>query len=154
QIETCVLRAKRRRMADREGDLFMYNDNGCVFVRINRHSGKKLPPVQAQIASENAPALLRHVPGKPSRCRDRKSSKRASPKTFDEMTEGTEPEDVLDVPRMEQSIHHVEHEESLHAVVGKAFPSLRERDVSEAARVTNETAILGVVHRRRVLRAV
>src|SRR5262249_10856310 len=76
QIETCVLRMKRRRMGDREGDLFMYNDNGCVFVRINRHSGKKLPPVQAQIASENAPALLRHVPGKPNRCRDRKSSKR------------------------------------------------------------------------------
>jgi hypothetical protein len=40
----------------------------------------------------------------------------------------------------------------LHPIVGKAFPSFGEGDVTESARMTDEAAILWVVHGRRVLR--
>jgi hypothetical protein len=49
-------------------------------------------------------------------------------------------------------VRHVQHEQRLHAVIRKAFPGFGERDIAESARMTDEAAILWVVHGRRVLR--
>ena len=49
---------------------------------------------------------------------------------------------------------HVEDEQRLHSVIGKAFPGFGESDVAESAWMTDEAAILLVVHGRRVLRPV
>src|SRR5437763_15779426 len=65
------------------------------------------------------------------------------------MAKWTEPRDALDVSRVQQSIEHVEHEQRLHAVVGKAFPSFGERQIAKTARMPDEAAILSVVHGRR-----
>ena len=67
------------------------------------------------------------------------------------MAKWTEPGDVLDVSGVQQSVDHVEHEQRLHPVVGKAFPSFGEGDVGKPARMADEAAILRVVHRGRVL---
>src|SRR5438876_11039527 len=65
------------------------------------------------------------------------------------MAKWTEPRDALDVSRVQQSINHVQHEERLHAVVGKAFPSFGERQIAKTARMPDEAAIVSVVHGRR-----
>ena len=70
------------------------------------------------------------------------------------MTKRSEPGDALDVTGMQQLIDHVKNQQRLHPVVGKTFPGFGERDVAEPARVPKESAILGVVHRRRVFRRV
>jgi hypothetical protein len=49
-------------------------------------------------------------------------------------------------------VRHVQHEQRLHAVIGETFPGFGESDVAEPARMTDEAAILWVVHGRRVLR--
>src|SRR6266699_2866149 len=68
------------------------------------------------------------------------------------MSKWTEPGDVPDVTGMQQPVDHVEHEQRLHAVVGKAFPGFGEREIAETARVADKAAILRIVHGRRVLR--
>jgi hypothetical protein len=67
------------------------------------------------------------------------------------MTKWTEPGDALDVPGVQQPVDHVKHKERLHAVVGKALPSLGECEIAETARMPDEAAILRIMHRRRVL---
>jgi gluconokinase len=49
-------------------------------------------------------------------------------------------------------VRHVQHEQRLHAVIRKAFPGFGESDVAESARMTDEAAVLLVMHGRRVLR--
>jgi len=51
-------------------------------------------------------------------------------------------------------VNHVKNEQRLHAVVRKTFPGFSERDVAETARMSDKTAILGVMHSRRVLGSV
>src|ERR1700751_4599381 len=68
------------------------------------------------------------------------------------MAKGTESGDVFDMSRMQQPIDHIEDKQRLHPVIGEAFPSLGECDVSKAARMTEKTAIFGAMHRRRLLR--
>ncbi|HEV2044965.1 MAG TPA: hypothetical protein VGQ95_00025 [Chthoniobacterales bacterium] len=63
------------------------------------------------------------------------------------MAKWTEPGDSLDVFGMEQPVDHVEHEQRLHAVVGKTFPRLGEGDVGETSRVADKAAIREVVLR-------
>ena len=62
------------------------------------------------------------------------------------------PGDVLDVSGMQQPVDHVEDEQRLHPIIGKTFPGFGESDIAESARMTDEAAILWVVHGRRVLR--
>src|SRR5690349_6306167 len=68
------------------------------------------------------------------------------------MTKRSEPGDVLDMTGMQQLVDHVKNQQRLHAVVGKAFPSLSERDVAEPARMPKEGAVLRVMHGRSLLR--
>jgi hypothetical protein len=49
----------------------------------------------------------------------------------------------------QQSFNHVKHEEGLHPVVRKTFPSFGEGDVTKAFWVSDEAAILGVMHGRK-----
>src|SRR5437588_2794167 len=65
---------------------------------------------------------------------------------FQEMSKRGETGNMFDVARMEKPIDHVEHEERLHPVVREAFPSFGERDVTEPARVADETAVFRIVH--------
>jgi hypothetical protein len=58
----------------------------------------------------------------------------------------TEPSDLVDVWGMKQAINHVEDKERLHSVVGETFPGLGEGDIAEPARVSEETAVLRIVH--------
>ena len=53
---------------------------------------------------------------------------------------------MLDVTGMQEPIDHVEHEQRLHAVVGETLPRFRERDITQAARVSEKTAIVRIVH--------
>jgi hypothetical protein len=82
-------------------------------------------------------------------CLDRE---RAAINALEQVAKWTEPSDVLDVSRVQQSIDHVEDEQRLHSVVGKAFPGFGEREIAETARMPEEAAILRVMHRRRVFR--
>jgi len=50
--------------------------------------------------------------------------------------------------RVQQSINHVEDEQRLHSVVGKAFPSFGEREIAKPAWMPDKAAILSVVHGR------
>ena len=59
-----------------------------------------------------------------------------------QMAECVEDRDALDAARQEKILHHVEHEQRLHAVVGEAFPGFREREIPEAARVAEETGLV------------
>ena len=68
------------------------------------------------------------------------------------MTKRNESGDVLDVRSEQQLFHHVENQQRLHSVVRKTFPCFGERDVTEPARMPKETAVLGAMHERRVLR--
>ena len=68
------------------------------------------------------------------------------------MAKWTEPGDVLDMSWMQQPVDHVEDKQRLHPIIGETFPSFGESDVTESARMTDEAAILLVVHGRRVLR--
>jgi len=56
------------------------------------------------------------------------------------------------VSGVQQSVDHVEDEQRLHSLVGKAFPSFGEGEIAETARMSDEAAISGLMHRRRVLR--
>ena len=56
------------------------------------------------------------------------------------------PRYVLDVPGKQQPMDHVKNQQHLHAVVGKALPRFRERDITQAARVPEKTAVVWVVH--------
>ncbi len=69
------------------------------------------------------------------------------------MTKWAEPGDALDMSGMKQPVDHVENEQRLHSVIGKAFPSFVEGEIGKTARMSDEAAILSVVHGRRVLRA-
>src|ERR1700757_3073268 len=62
------------------------------------------------------------------------------------MLEWNEPGDVFDVTGAQQLVDHVEDEQRLHPIVGETFPSFGEGDVTEAARMPDETAILGAMH--------
>ena len=70
------------------------------------------------------------------------------------MAKWTKPGDVLDVAWMQQPVDHVEHKQRLHPVIGETFPGFGESDVAKSARMTDEAAILWLVHGRRVLRPV
>ena len=72
-------------------------------------------------------------------------------KIFDQMAEGLEPRDIFDVARVEEVLDHVKDQKRLHPVVGKPFPRFGKGDVTKATRVTDETAILRIMHRARVL---
>src|SRR5437899_11118713 len=50
---------------------------------------------------------------------------------------------------MQQPIDHVENEQRLHDVVGKEIPRFGEREIAETARMTDDAAILRIMHRRR-----
>ena len=63
------------------------------------------------------------------------------------MAKWTEPGDMLDVWGVEQPVDHVKHEERLHPVIRKALPGFGEGDVSETARVADETTVVRVVLR-------
>ena len=67
------------------------------------------------------------------------------------MAEWLEPRDLLDVAGVEEELNHVEDEQGLHPVVGETFPRFGKRDVTETTRVSDETAVLRIVHRGRVL---
>ncbi|HEX3432005.1 MAG TPA: hypothetical protein VHT03_14075 [Rhizomicrobium sp.] len=49
--------------------------------------------------------------------------------------------DMLDMPRQQQLLDHVQHEQCLHAVEGDAIPKFGGSDVGEAARVAKQQAI-------------
>ena len=68
------------------------------------------------------------------------------------MAKWAEPGDVLDMSWMQQPVDHVEDKQRLHPIIGETFPGFGESDVAEPARMTDEAAILWVVHGRRVLR--
>src|SRR6476469_4124392 len=53
---------------------------------------------------------------------------------------------------MQQPVDHVEVKQRLHPIIGETFPGFGESDVAESAWMTDEAAILLVVHGRRVLR--
>ena len=78
---------------------------------------------------------------------ERLHRERAAIDAFEQVPKWTEPGDVLDVSGVQQSVDHVEHEQRLHAVVGKAFPGFGEGDVAETAWMPDEAAILRIVHR-------
>ena len=86
------------------------------------------------------------------RRRKRLNGERSAIKKFEKMTKRNESGDVLDVRSEQQLFHHVENQQRLHSVVRKTFPCFGERDVTEPARMPKETAVLGVMHERRVLR--
>src|ERR1700693_3400893 len=77
---------------------------------------------------------------------------RAAINALEQVAKWTEPGDALDVSGVQQPVDHVEHEQRLHAIIGKAFPSFGEGEIAKTARMTDEAAILGVVHDRRLLR--
>ena len=68
------------------------------------------------------------------------------------MAKWAEPGDVLDMSWMQQPVDHVEDKQRLHPIIGETFPGFGESDVAESTRMTDEAAILWVVHGRRVLR--
>ena len=68
------------------------------------------------------------------------------------MAKWTKPGDALDMSWMQQPVDHVEDKQRLHPIIGETFPGFGESDVAESARMTDEAAILWVVHGRRVLR--
>ena len=70
------------------------------------------------------------------------------------MAKWTEAGDALDMSWMQQPVDHVEDKQRLHPIIGETFPGFGESDVAESARMTDEAAILWVVHGRRVLRPV
>ena len=70
------------------------------------------------------------------------------------MAKWTEPGDVLDMSGMQQPVDHVEDKQRLHPIIGETLPGFGESEVAESARMTDEAAILWVVHGRRVLRPV
>src|ERR1051326_5754956 len=72
-------------------------------------------------------------------------------KKFQKVPKWTETHDPFNVARLYQAVDHVKHEQGLHPIVGKTFPRFGECDVAEAARMSEEGAILGVMHGRRVL---
>jgi hypothetical protein len=54
------------------------------------------------------------------------------------------------VSGVQQSVDHVEDEQRLHSLVGKAFPSFGEGEIGKTARMPDKAAILRLMHRRRV----
>ena len=68
------------------------------------------------------------------------------------MAKWTEAGDALDMSWMQQPVDHVEDKQRLHPIIGETFPGFGESDVAESARMTDEAAIVRVVHGRRVLR--
>ena len=91
----------------------------------------------------------------PERCKDRGSRGRPALKGATKGFIGgewAEPGDVLDMSWMQQPVDHVEDKQRLHPIIGETFPGFGESDVAESARMTDEAAILWVVHGRRVLR--
>ena len=68
------------------------------------------------------------------------------------MAKWTEPGDALDVSGVQQFVDHVEHEQRLHAVIRKTFPCFGEREIAEAAWMSDEATILRLIHGRRMLR--
>ena len=58
------------------------------------------------------------------------------------LPETGERRDVLDPSRLEEIVDHVEDEQRLHAVVGKAFPRLGEGEVPKPARMTEEVRLV------------
>ena len=67
-------------------------------------------------------------------------------KGFDGVSKRDETENVFHVSGVEETVDHVEDEQRLHSVIRKAFPRLGEGDVTESARVADETAVLRIVH--------
>ena len=41
---------------------------------------------------------------------------------------------------------HIKNQQRLHAVVGKTLPRFRERDIPQAARVSEKTAVVRIMH--------
>ena len=54
---------------------------------------------------------------------------------------------MLDVPRQQQLIHHVEGQQPCHAVIGKALPRFGKREEEEAPGVTHEALVVGLRRR-------
>ena len=55
---------------------------------------------------------------------------------LDSGAKGGEADHMLHVPRQEQLLAHVQHQQSLHAIVGKPLPSLGKHQIAKADRVT------------------
>jgi hypothetical protein len=58
-------------------------------------------------------------------------------------TEAVEPDNMFDVPRKQQLVHHVEDQERDHAVIREALPGFGEGEEEEAFRVTEPCAVQG-----------
>ena len=74
-------------------------------------------------------------------------------KCLKHLPEPLKPGHVLNVSGKQQTVRHVQHEQRLHPIIRKTFPGFGESDVAESAWMTDEAAILWVVHGRRVLRS-
>ena len=62
---------------------------------------------------------------------------------FHRGTESGEPGNLLDMPRQQQLVHHVEGEQRRHPVVGEAFPRFGEGQVEQASGMTQESVVSG-----------
>ena len=50
---------------------------------------------------------------------------------------------MLDVSGQQELVNHVKHQQGLHAVIGKAFPGFRKRQISKALGMTKEGGVEG-----------
>jgi hypothetical protein len=84
------------------------------------------------------------------RC-ERLHGERTAIDDLEQVAKWTKPGDAVDMSGVQQSVDHVKDKERLHAVVGKAFPSFREREIAKTAWMPDEATILRLMHGRRVL---
>ena len=66
-----------------------------------------------------------------------------------EPTKSVERQDVLDASRQQGLLDHVEDEQRLHSIVGKALPRLGEGEIPEPARMSQEIGRVGFAGERR-----
>jgi hypothetical protein len=78
-----------------------------------------------------------------------RGGERLAIKTEVEFAETGERRDVLDPPRLEEVVDHVEDEERLHPVIGKALPRFGEGEEPESARMPEETGLVFFAGQRR-----
>ena len=54
--------------------------------------------------------------------------------------------DMLDVPRQQQLLDHVEHDQGGHPVIGKSLPRFREREKRQPLRMSEKAAVFCTAH--------
>ena len=59
---------------------------------------------------------------------------------FEQGPKAGEPNNTLGILRLEQFVHHIEHKQGAHAVVGESLPHFRAEEKGQAARMAEEVS--------------